>query len=178
MKVITAPEKYDLKDGEVGIFLAGGITNCDNWQKDIIKKLEDCSDYEEYKENFVIFNPRRDNFDITKDDPNEQIRWEFNMLEKCHVFSMYFCEGISDQPICMYELGRNIVRMQNRFPTDWQERIVVSVESGYKRKTDVFKQVSLATNDLVKINTKLDIDTLRDYHEYFIVKAALTDKRH
>ena len=177
MKVITAPEKYDLKDGEVGIFLAGGITNCDNWQKDIIKRLEDDT-HESDKKNFVIFNPRRDNFDIKKDDPIEQITWEFKMLEKSHVFSMYFCDGISDQPICMYELGRNIVRMQNRFPTDWQERIAISVESGYKRKTDVIEQVSLATNDLVKINTKLDIDVLRDYHRYFIVKAALTDKRH
>lgn len=40
---------------------------------------------------------------------------------------MYFCESESVQPICMYELGRNLIRMQQRFP-DFYNRIIIGVE--------------------------------------------------
>ena len=40
MKVITAPTEYKLQDGEMSVFLAGGITNCPNWQNDIINRLD------------------------------------------------------------------------------------------------------------------------------------------
>ena len=56
---------------------------------------------------------------------------------------MYFCNDNSDQPICMYELGRNIIRMQNRFPYDWHSRIIISIEKGYKRERDVYIQSML-----------------------------------
>ena len=46
----------------------------------------------------------------------------------------------------MYELGRNIARMQMRFPTDWMHRIVVSIEQGYTRTQDVCMQMLLATD--------------------------------
>ena len=112
----------------------------------------------------MIFNPRRENFPIgDKNAAYEQIQWEFDQLEKCDIFSMYFCAGESDQPICMYELGRNILRMQNKFPADWQERIIISVEDGYKRKQDVLIQTELATHiDIV--NTQVSPDTLMFYH--------------
>ena len=115
MRIITAPEPLDINDDDVVVFLAGGITNCPNWQKEVIELLQRAvSRYS----NLVILNPRRDNFPI--DDLNaaeEQITWEFNALERCTVFSMYFSDGDSDQPICMYELGRNIVRMQMKYPS-------------------------------------------------------------
>ena len=71
--------------------------------------------------------------------------WEFARLEECDIFSMYFCNSDSVQPICMYELGRNIGRMQSKFPTTWRDRISVNVEPGYKREEDVYWQMSLAT---------------------------------
>lgn len=74
MRVITAPEPLNIKDDDVVVFLAGGITNCPNWQWNVIKLLKDAvNDYP----NLVILNPRRDNFPI--DDPNaseEQITWD------------------------------------------------------------------------------------------------------
>ena len=144
MRVITAPEKYIRKPDDVTVFLAGGITNCWEWQDKVIELLSETK-YINFN-NLVIFNPRRKDFPI--DDPNaaeEQIAWEFEMLEQCDIFSMYFCAGESDQPICMYELGRNICRMQTRFPINWDMRIIVTVEKGYKRKKDVYVQTSLAT---------------------------------
>lgn len=141
MRVITAPEKYIRQPNDITIFLAGGITNCWEWQDKAIELLN-----EKNLDNLVIFNPRRKDFPIN--DPNaaeEQIKWEFNMLEQCDIFSMYFCAGESDQPICMYELGRNICRMQMRFPTNLEMRLAITVEKGYKRETDIRVQTSLAT---------------------------------
>lgn len=142
MKVITAPESYTVQDGDVCCFLAGGITNCWDWQKHVIDKLSQYSD----TEHLVLINPRRESFDIN--DPtasDKQVEWEFNWLEKMDIFSMYFADSESVQPICMYELGRNLLRMQMRFPTKWQNRLVISSEFGYKRKFDVMKQTNLAT---------------------------------
>lgn len=139
MRLITAPEKYEPKNDDVCVFLGGGITNCPNWQQEVIDKLS------EFPDSVVVFNPRRDNFPI--DDPNaaeEQIEWEFDALEKANVFTMYFCDSSSDQPICMYELGRNLLRMYEKYPETAEDQIVVSVENGYKRKNDVLIQSDLA----------------------------------
>ena len=141
MKIITAIENYDLKPGEISLFLAGGITNCPDWQSAIIKRLEEYYNLE----NLVVFNPRRENFPIgDRNESYKQIEWEFKYLEKVDIFSMYFCSGESDQPICMYELGRNIVRMQTKYPVSWKDRIIITVENGYKRKVDVYIQSALA----------------------------------
>lgn len=167
MRIITAPEPLDINDDDVVVFLAGGITNCPNWQKEVIELLQRAvSRYS----NLVILNPRRDNFPI--DDLNaaeEQITWEFNALERCTVFSMYFSDGDSDQPICMYELGRNIVRMQMKYPIDWQDRLIISAPYGYKRYSDVLIQTELACGTLDKLLTSPYSKALVDYH----VKAII-----
>ena len=148
MRIITAPEPLDIKDDEIAVFLAGGITDCPDWQKEVIGAFNMVM--KSYPK-LVLLNPRRANFPI--DDPNaamEQITWEFNALERTDIFSMYFCSGISDQPICMYELGRNIVRMQMRFPADWEKRIIITQEQGYRRFADVRIQTVLATEGLIE----------------------------
>ena len=118
-QIIIAPNQEEAIFHSV--FLAGGISNCTDWQSEVIKYLD--------KEDITIFNPRRKNFDITDlSATTQQIKWEFNRLEKMDIFSMYFCESKSDQPICMYELGRYVERMRVRFPLDWEERIIISVE--------------------------------------------------
>lgn len=144
MKVITAPEKYIRQDGDVFCFLAGGITNCWEWQNAVINQLATLDDQALNIDfsHLIIFNPRRENFPIH--DPNaseEQIKWEFNAIEQCDIFSMYFCADNSDQPICMYELGRNLVRMNEKFPGKF--RTIISVEKGYKRAADVKIQTEL-----------------------------------
>lgn len=132
MKVITATERYKIKSNDVICFLAGGITNCDNWQQEVIKELSKF----EHTDNLVIFNPRRENFPI--DDPSaskKQIEWEYKWLNHCDIFSMYFCNSNSVQPICFYELGRNLALMKYA---------VISVEEGFSRTNDVVIQTKLA----------------------------------
>ena len=168
MRIITAPNYYEPFTIDIRVFLAGGITNCPDWQQKILKQLEDNYVYD----SLVVFNPRRENFPIgDKTAAYTQIAWEFEMLEKCDIFSMYFSSGDSDQPICMYELGRNILRMQMRFPTDWQDRIVISAEDGYRRKQDVLIQTGLATQGKVFVNTQISSQICLAEHADNIVRA-------
>lgn len=138
MRFVTAPDAYIATKDEIGVFLAGGITGCPNWQEEVKGKLEVLA-------GLVVYNPRQVNFDVT--DPrgvDKQIKWEFDRLEDCDIFSMYFSkEGA--QPICFYELGRYIVRMQNRFPANWKDRIIISYEDGFPRWKDVEVQAALAS---------------------------------
>ena len=143
MEVITAVENFTPSyfNNEIKCFLAGGITKCWNWQKSVIAEL---GKYD-LADNLVVFNPHRDNFPIN--DPSasyEQIGWEFNWLEQCDIFSMYFASSESNQPICMYELGRNIVRMQYKYPESYMDRIIITCEDGYSRIEDVKIQSRLA----------------------------------
>lgn len=163
MRVITAPGYYEPYDKDISVFLAGGITNCHDWQKNVIDTMK--NDYSVINDSLVLFNPRRDNFPIhDKSAARQQIAWEFDMIEKCNIFSMYFSSGDSDQPICMYELGRNILRMQMRFPTDWQDRIIITVEGGYRRKQDVLIQTELATQNKIVVDTWVNPDMCLAYH--------------
>lgn len=140
--VYTAPDEISsMDDPRKIIFLAGGITGCNNWQQDVIERLKHSIDSDKY----CIANPRRDDFPINGGvvAAFDQIYWEFHALEECDIFSMYFAGSESDQPICMYELGRNVVRMKEKFPQSWKHRIIVSIEDGYKRKNDVNIQLCL-----------------------------------
>ena len=171
MKVITAPEEYESHIGDVKCFLAGGITGCPDWQSEVI------ADFKRYDMKFpgeldglVLFNPRRDNFLINDSNAaQEQIEWEFKWLQQMDLFSMLFTAGESDQPICMYELGRNICRMMQRFPNDFQERIVVSCNPDYRRAQDVKIQVGLAFSESGKTPILINkVDPL--VHMYQIIK--------
>lgn len=155
-QVITAPSiELPIYDS---VFLAGGITNCKEWQLEVIKYLESTDD-------ISIFNPRQKNFDKSLSG-DSQIFWEYERLEQMDIFSMYFCNDNSDQPICMYELGRNIVRMQDRFPDDWKDRIIVSVEDGYRRKNDVIIQLKICAPNLF-----VDPNGCTEAHASNIIKA-------
>ena len=154
MKVVTAIEDFtpDLKTEEITVFLAGGITNCWEWQNLVIEYLKVKEKEGEDLSQMVIFNPRRPNFPI--DDPfaaYAQIEWEYKWLMTCDIFSMYFAGGSSVQPICMYELGRYSYRMQDLFPWDYQDRVIVTVEPTYKRASDVIVQMRLAFGPYSKI---------------------------
>lgn len=152
--LVIAPDEtlYDLPaylEGKMRIFLAGGITGCRDWQKECVEWLDEIL-YNDDNHNVLIYNPRRDKWDMN--DPSvafQQIDWEFRKLEAMDIFSMYFCTSdTSVGPICFYELGRYICRMQMRFPNSWQKRIVISTDQGYSRTEDVRWQTELAAGGL------------------------------
>lgn len=135
MKVITAPDKwapYGMGDSKT-VFLAGGITGCWHWQDRVIEELEKLGGQFNLG-NVVIFNPRREDFDVSdKEAEIEQIKWEHRYLKDCDVFSVYFEANESLQPITLYELGKWALRKKS----------VITVQKGYLRENDVLIQTAL-----------------------------------
>ncbi|KAF2512029.1 hypothetical protein EYY60_07215 [Flavobacterium zhairuonense] len=102
-RIYKAPEEIPLGIDAKTIFLAGSIEmdKAINWQKHCEELLED---------QFVIFNPRRNEWDSnwsqTIENPNfkEQVNWELNALERADIIIMYFAENTMS-PISLLEFG-------------------------------------------------------------------------
>jgi hypothetical protein len=128
------------ENNQIKLFLAGGITNCPDWQKEIIEKLENnkqpLGTSGGMLQNVTVFNPRRENFPI--DDPNasnEQITWEYKKLRESDIIAFWFSEG-SLNPIVLYEYGKH--------GTSQPTKIVVGCHTDYSRKSDVEIQTKLS----------------------------------
>lgn len=134
MKIVTAPNNPPSGvNYYVKVFLAGGITGCRNWQETTIEILKQ---YEKIYDlgNLLVFNPRRPDFDIGKNDEEiEQIKWEHKWLNKCNIVSYFFDNSESVQPITLYELGRYTHKKKS----------IITVTEGYKRQNDVLIQTAL-----------------------------------
>jgi hypothetical protein len=124
MKYIECPEVYNGKENS--LFLAGGISNCKDWQKEMVDLLIDTD--------LVLINPRRESFDISKKNiEEEQISWEFNHLDKSGAVLFWFpSETVC--PITLYELGKM---------SKTSKPIFVGVDKNYARKNDVIIQTKL-----------------------------------
>lgn len=132
MKLILCPEVYD-GTGELTVFIGGGISNCPDWQKEIVER------FKHFDDDLVLFNPRRTSFAI--EDPAEsdfQIQWEFNHLQRSRAIIFWFpfqtlC------PITLFELG---VYAALEVP------LFVGCHPAYQRKFDVKKQLELLRPDV------------------------------
>lgn len=147
--VVTCPEDVELASYNlvfaIPVFLAGGITNCEEWQKTVINYFKENWKHER---GIIFLNPRRDSFDVT--NPNatrEQIEWEFKYLNTPHVlFSMYFSNSPSPQPICFYEMGRALGKVFeiDDFDESRKNDVFVATHKDFHRKADVLIQGELA----------------------------------
>ena len=133
MIYVESPHDIKINTGSVSVFLAGGITNCPQFQADICGKLKSLPD------DLIVFNPRRENFPIHDSSAAEaQIRWEFNALRKVSFISFWFPKETLC-PIVLLELGSWIV--QNK-------PLIIGVHPDYVRRQDVEIQTSLARPDI------------------------------
>jgi len=124
MRYIECPEIY--KGNEKSLFLAGGISNCYNWQSALIKSLHDT--------NLTILNPRRKFFPTGRIDiAKEQIEWEYNHLSKTSAVSFWFPPETLC-PITLFELGKQSIDKKPLF---------IGVDPNYQRKVDVKIQIGL-----------------------------------
>jgi len=139
MKLITAPNHYR-SDQEISLFLGGGITNCPDWQSEMIERLSN-TDY-------VLYNPRRENFDISNPEESDiQIEWEYRYLNYSTAIMFWFPEETLC-PITLYELGKY---------TSTCRYVFVGCHPNYARKFDVVKQLELSRPD---IKVVFDIEAL------------------
>lgn len=131
MDYIEAPKTLGYSLFRKSIFLAGGITNCPEWQKEMVGLLSETD--------LVLLNPRRENFPIH--DPSaalEQITWEYDHLRIANAILFWFpCETLC--PIVLYELGAWSM-------TD--KPLFIGVHPQYKRRQDVEVQTGLARPDI------------------------------
>lgn len=146
MKIIEAiNEVYSIeKIRGTKIFLAGGISNCPDWQTELLNKITETAEYaREYAiidtiseaiDKLIVYNPRRKNFPIH--DPNaseEQIVWEAEHLKSADILVFWFSRG-SLNPIVLFELGRYGMNHPN---------VIIGIDPLYERKNDVIIQTKI-----------------------------------
>lgn len=125
MATLITPESGTDWD-HVDLFLAGGISNCPDWQSEVIKMLGDTD--------LNIANPRRPyGLEKTGDAAAKQIAWEHEMLSRAAVTLFWFPAG-AIQPIALLELGRKMTE---------NKPLVVGVDEYYERRFDVEQQLQL-----------------------------------
>jgi len=104
MKVKKAPEKYEIKQNQISIFLAGSIEmgKAEDWQTKVTEKFKPYD--------VLILNPRRSDWDssweqsIDNKQFNEQVTWELKAQEDADIIIMHFCAD-TKSPITLLELG-------------------------------------------------------------------------
>lgn len=136
MKVIKPPQTPDF-DGEIPhlVFMAGGITDCPDWQKEFYDLTKD-----RIPDSFVLINPRRDNFDVR--DPSmsdEQIKWEYKWLQRSSIVTFWFPKETLC-PITLFELGKEFGQQLGPFP---RKKLLIGMHPDYKRRIDVETQTRL-----------------------------------
>jgi hypothetical protein len=156
MKYLEAPKILKNNDSTLTMFMAGGITNCPDWQQDMRKLLS--------KVNGTLINPRRADFPIG--DPTaaqKQITWEHDHLKIADAILFWFpMETLC--PIVLYELGAwsMFADRSNKY-----KPIFVGVHPEYKRRQDVEIQTKLVRPEVhVQYSLKsLAVEIKTNYRE-------------
>jgi len=146
VRILTAPEAYTNTTSirDFRIFLAGGITNCEDWQSEAIERFQGGDFAKElerrWNRNIVLMNPRRPDFDIQDISQSDiQLQWEREMLEQADLVMFWFAKGLTIpqpvQPISLYELGKYTARKK--------DRLIIGSHPEYSRVYDVTYQSKL-----------------------------------
>jgi hypothetical protein len=130
-------EAVSLDRTSPSVFLAGGITNCPDWQSEMCGLLSSVP--------LTLFNPRRKSFDVTDPLASErQIAWEYIHLRRADAVSFWFpSETLC--PIVLFELGAQLA-IGGR-------PIFIGVHPGYQRRADVLIQTRLSRPDIVVVDS-------------------------
>lgn len=130
MNVINPPHRVFAEQQKI-IFLAGSIEmgTAQEWQQQTID-LFDTLVAEEAKEDYLILNPRRPDWDASwkqdYEDPQfyQQVKWELGSLQKAHYVLFYF-DPATKSPVSMLELGA------------FHEKAIVVCPDGFWRKGNI-----------------------------------------
>ena len=118
-------EGYKPMNKKIICFLAGGITDCNDWKKKVINNINQT--IHRGTDNLVIINPTN---------------WKYKYLTNIDIFSIYFCNTPeSDRSINFYELGRYATLMKQKYD-DFPLRIIISCECGFKEAHKVLYQIN------------------------------------
>jgi len=128
MTILTAPahEGYH----PFTVFLAGGISNCPDWQTPMATKIEAA-----LGESILVVNPRRNGWDMNahREESIKQIKWEHQYLKQStHILFWFPKETLC--PITLLELGKYLVKPVG---------LTIGTHPEYQRRLDVEVQASL-----------------------------------
>lgn len=122
------------------IFLAGGISNCPDWQSQMVELLKPSP--------WIILNPRRANFPIHDPDASrQQISWEHKHLRLASAILFWFPQE-TICPIVLYELGAWSMT---------QKPLFIGVHPNYPRRQDVEMQTSLVRPEIKIVYSLQDL---------------------
>jgi hypothetical protein len=160
MRVIEAPAHAFFRHYERSVFLAGGISNCADWQSVAIQKFEKALP----RHAVVLLNPRREKYDLLdKEQAKIQIEWEFDMLERSDVIFFWFPEETLC-PITLFELGAQLGKRSERIRVNGDtvpvKPIIIGTHPKYKRREDVVIQTALV-DSRITVHDNLD-DVLKE----------------
>jgi hypothetical protein len=150
MRLVTAPEELP-GEGEIAVFLAGGISFCPDWQQEVTELLAE----DPLLAPYAVLNPRRRIWDI--DAPEEiargQIVWEYAALHRAEAIAFWFpAESIC--PIALFELGSWLVS---------DKPLVLGAAPTYPRRFDLQVQSGLARPGLGIRRTLVEVaDAIED----------------
>jgi Nucleoside 2-deoxyribosyltransferase like len=131
MRVVQCPAEAEPRDGERSLFLAGGISNCPDWQSELLELLSGTD--------WLLINPRRGDFDSINPAMTEaQIAWEHWHLRLAGAIAFWFPPQTLC-PITLYELGAWSMTPKPLF---------IGVDPQYKRRLDVLEQTRLVRPDV------------------------------
>ncbi len=131
MRLVQCPAEAAPQLGERSVFLAGGISNCSNWQAQLPELLRETD--------WLLINPRREDFDSSNPAMTEtQIAWEHRHLRLATAIAFWFPPQTLC-PITLYELGAWSMT---------QKPLFVGVDPQYQRRLDVLEQTRLVRPDV------------------------------
>lgn len=131
MDIVRAPEEIP---EYADLFLAGGISECPDWQKDAEERLAPVSG--------VLINPRRSGY-LPPEFEAEQVAWEHVALRVSGAILFWFPKETLC-PITLFELGAWSM-------TD--KPLFVAVHPEYRRRANVLAQLELSRPDVEVVDS-------------------------
>jgi hypothetical protein len=141
-RYVEPPQAYT--HVEPALFLAGGITQCPDWQTQAVCLLRQTGF------NWVILNPRRRFPPTDSVAVAEQTAWEYQHLQIARAILFWFPGSPSSQPIALYELGACAAG---------NKPIAVGADQSYPRRNDIVLQLSHARPRLIVRDTLTSVVT-------------------
>lgn len=141
---LEAPHYKSEALGHKSIFIGGGISGCEDWQTPLCVKLLNHTQLQ-------LFNPRRNNFDISKVEESEiQIKWEHHYLNQADMILFWFPNS-SVCPITLFEYGYWLAK---------GKKIYLGIEKGYIRQFDLEQQTALVKNSPIYYSLDSLVDAI------------------
>ena len=151
MIYIEAPHEF--RGNDLALFLAGGISDCENWQSQVVRSLQHLA--------ATVLNPRRASFPECDESENQrQIEWEHRHLQRADLVAFWFPPQTLC-PIALFELG---VCCASGKP------MIVGADPHYARRFDLETQIALHRPQ-VKIADTLG-DFIHQIQNHAVVRRA------